>query len=124
MTKLLICWLWMFLYINRKSFTQSEKLLNPDFHEMICLIKPQFEAGKDIVDKGNGVIKIKIRCHIDVINNVIDFAKTLNTRFLDLTYSSIKGPSVTSNILFTYQHKALKKDIPVQDIVNNAFENL
>ena len=27
-------------------------LLNPDFHEMICLIKPQFEAGKEKVEKG------------------------------------------------------------------------
>ena len=42
---------------------------------MICLIKPQFEAGKDLVEKG-GVIKDKA-VHIMVINNVLKCVKDL-----------------------------------------------
>ena len=44
-----------------------KKLLKPDFHEMICLIKPQFEAGKEYVEKG-GVIRDK-NTHKMVIEN-------------------------------------------------------
>ena len=34
-----------------KVLPNLKQLLNPDFHEMICLIKPQFEAGKEFVEK-------------------------------------------------------------------------
>lgn len=53
------------LLVSDMSFISLERvlpnlktLLNPEFHEMICLIKPQFEAGKEYVEKG-GVIKDK-----------------------------------------------------------------
>ena len=39
-----------------KVIPNLKKLLNPDFHEMVCLIKPQFEAGKEFVEKG-GVVR-------------------------------------------------------------------
>lgn len=68
-----------------------KKLLKPEFHEMICLIKPQFEAGKEKVEKG-GVVRDK-KVHIEVIKNVIDCASNLNYKINGLTYSSIKGPS-------------------------------
>ena len=74
-----------------KVLENLKRLLNPDFHEMICLIKPQFEAGKDKIEKG-GVVRDKIT-HIDVITNVIEFAKSLNYSIKGLTYSSIKGPA-------------------------------
>lgn len=74
-----------------KVMPNLKKLLSPDFHEMICLIKPQFEAGKEHVEKG-GVVKDK-NVHIDVIKNVIDCANDLDYYVKGLTYSSIKGPS-------------------------------
>lgn len=74
-----------------KVIPNLKKLLNPNFHEMICLIKPQFEAGKELVEKG-GVVKDKA-VHIQVINNVIDCVKTLGYAIKGLTYSSIKGPA-------------------------------
>lgn len=86
------------LLVSDLSFISLEKvlpnlktLLNPDFHEMICLIKPQFEAGKDLVEKG-GVIRDK-KVHEEVIKNVISCAKGLNYTIKGLTYSSIKGPA-------------------------------
>ena len=74
-----------------KVIPNLKKLLNPNFHEMICLIKPQFEAGKELVEKG-GVVKDKA-VHIQVINNVIGCVKTLEYAIKGLTYSSIKGPA-------------------------------
>lgn len=74
-----------------KVLENLKKLLNPDFHEMILLIKPQFEAGKEKVEKG-GVVRDK-NVHKEVIENVIECAKSLNYSIKDLTYSAIKGPS-------------------------------
>ena len=74
-----------------KVLPNLKNLLSPDFHEMILLIKPQFEAGKEKVEKG-GVVRDK-KVHQEVIENVINCAKELNYSINDLTFSSIKGPS-------------------------------
>ena len=86
------------LLVSDLSFISLEKILpnlktlmNPDFHEMICLIKPQFEAGKDFVEKG-GVVKDK-STHLNVIKNVITCVKDLDYKIKGLTFSSIKGPA-------------------------------
>ena len=68
-----------------KVLENLKKLLNPEFHEMVCLIKPQFEAGKEKVEKG-GVIRDK-KVHIEVIENVINFAKKLDYKINGLTFS-------------------------------------
>src|SRR5574344_375398 len=74
-----------------KVLPNLKTLLNPEFHEMILLIKPQFEAGKENIEKG-GVVRDK-KIHIAVIQNVIDCAKGLEYSIKGLTYSSIKGPA-------------------------------
>lgn len=51
---------------------------------MVCLIKPQFEAGKENVEKG-GVVKDP-KVHEEVIENVINFAKNLEYSINDLTF--------------------------------------
>lgn len=105
-----------------KVLPNLKNLLDSGFHELICLIKPQFEAGKDLVDKG-GVVKDK-NVHIDVINNLIRFAKSLNYQVMDLTSSPIKGPSGNIEYLI---HLAInktgdeEKDFSVEDVVNSAF---
>ena len=86
------------LLVSDLSFISLEKvlpnlktLLNPNFHEMVCLIKPQFEAGKEFVEKG-GVVRDK-NVHEQVINNVINCVNSLDYAIKGLTYSSIKGPA-------------------------------
>lgn len=103
-----------------KVLPNLKKLLNPDFHEMICLIKPQFEAGKDLVDKG-GVVKDK-NVHVDVINNVIEFAQNLDYKILDLTSSPIKGPSGNIEYLIHLATQGKEKDFSVDEIVEEAFQ--
>lgn len=118
------------LLVMDVSFISIEKvlpnlktLLNPEFHEMICLIKPQFEAGKEEVDKGAGVITDK-NTHIEVINNVIEFSKELGYLPLDLTYSSIKGPSGNIEYLIHLATSGEEKEIVPEEIVESAFSNL
>jgi 23S rRNA (cytidine1920-2'-O)/16S rRNA (cytidine1409-2'-O)-methyltransferase len=58
---------------------------------LICLIKPQFEAGREKVGK-KGVVRDK-NVHKEVIENIIDFCiNKMNFEILGLTYSPIKGP--------------------------------
>ena len=58
--------------------------------QMVCLIKPQFEAGKGLVGK-KGVVKDP-QIHKDVIVKVVDFAYQNGFSVLGLTYSPVKGP--------------------------------
>ena len=78
------------------SFISLTKVLIParallkDNAEMVCLIKPQFEAGKDKVGK-KGVVRDK-NVHQEVIQKIVDFAIENGFSVLNLEYSPIKGP--------------------------------
>lgn len=106
-----------------KVLENLKKLLNPGFHEMVCLIKPQFEAGKENVEKG-GVVKDK-KVHEEVIKNVINFAKNLGYTINDLTFSSIKGPSGNIEYLVWLSTQSGKEtDLDIKALVDNAFKTL
>lgn len=78
------------------SFISLTKILIParnllkDKGEMVCLIKPQFEAGKDKVGK-KGVVR-EPEIHKEVVEKILDFAYLIGFDILDLSYSPIKGP--------------------------------
>lgn len=107
-----------------KVLENLKKLLNPEFHEMVCLIKPQFEAGKEKVEKG-GVVRDK-KVHIEVIENVINFAKNLDYKINGLTFSSIKGPSGNIEYLIWLSTKSEEEEttFDIKSIVDNAFQTL
>ena len=65
------------------------KLLK-DSGEVVCLIKPQFEAGREKVGK-KGVVRDKA-VHLEVIDKIIACAKSLNFNVKDLSFSPVKGP--------------------------------
>jgi len=58
--------------------------------ECVCLIKPQFEAGKENIGK-NGVVRDK-KIHKSVINDVICFTNSFGFDILGLDFSPIRGP--------------------------------
>ena len=58
--------------------------------QVLCLIKPQFEAGKDKVGK-KGVVR-EPETHIEVLDSFIALAKELEFTILGLTFSPVKGP--------------------------------
>lgn len=105
-----------------KVLGNLKTLLKPEFHEMICLIKPQFEAGKENVEKG-GVVRDKF-VHIDVIKNVTDFAKALGYYIKGLTFSSIKGPAGNIEYLAWLTTAETVEDYDIEGIVETAFAEL
>lgn len=118
------------LLVSDLSFISLEKILpnlknlmNKDFHEMICLIKPQFEAGKDLVEKG-GVVRDK-NVHIQVIENVVKCVKSLDYTIKGLTYSSIKGPAGNIEYLIWFTTSEEVENLPdIKELVNEAHSNL
>ena len=78
------------------SFISLTKVLGPvkalltDEGEIVCLIKPQFEAGREKVGK-KGVVREK-SVHLEVIRMVISHAESIGFEVLHLEYSPIKGP--------------------------------
>lgn len=78
------------------SFISLTKILIParnllkEGGEMVCLIKPQFEAGREKVGK-NGVVRDP-QVHREVISKIMDYADLIGFRVLHLEYSPIRGP--------------------------------
>ena len=78
------------------SFISLTKVLPPvrelmtEDGEIVCLIKPQFEAGREKVGK-KGVVRDP-KVHEAVIEKVIDFAATVGLESRELEFSPIKGP--------------------------------
>ena len=78
------------------SFISLTKVLIParellrDAGEMVCLIKPQFEAGREKVGK-KGVVRDKA-VHEEVVERIIEFASQNGFFVKNLEYSPIKGP--------------------------------
>ena len=66
-----------------------KNVLKKDAH-MVCLIKPQFEAGREKVGK-KGVVRDP-SVHEEVIRKTMDMAKSLGFFILGLDYSPIRGP--------------------------------
>ena len=67
-----------------------KNLLKPGAGQVLCLIKPQFEAGKDKVGK-KGVVR-EPEIHKEVLDMFVALAKELEFTILGLTFSPVKGP--------------------------------
>ena len=78
------------------SFISLTKVLGParellkEHGQMVCLIKPQFEAGREKVGK-KGVVR-EISTHYEVIEMVLSYAISIGFQVLALDFSPIKGP--------------------------------
>lgn len=97
------------------SFISLTKILIParnllkDSGQMVCLIKPQFEAGRDKVGK-KGVVR-EPAVHREVIEKILDFAAWIGFEPLELDYSPIKGPEGNIEyLLFIQKDPLLSKE--------------
>ncbi|MGN0294605.1 MAG: TlyA family RNA methyltransferase [Lachnospiraceae bacterium] len=78
------------------SFISLSKILPPAYEllkeggQAVCLIKPQFEAGREKVGK-KGVVRDR-KVHVEVIDSVLTCAQAMGFTTLGLDYSPIKGP--------------------------------
>lgn len=100
--------------------------LKPD-GEIVALIKPQFEAGREKVGK-KGVVREK-NTHHEVIEQVISYAVSIGFQVLELEYSPIKGPE--GNIEYLVHLKKTEEPVDIMDVkvdykhvVDAAFEEL
>jgi len=96
------------------SFISLSKVLPPvrelltENGQVVALIKPQFEAGREKVGK-KGVVREK-STHVEVIEACLKYAHDNGFKILDLTWSPIRGPE--GNIEYLYQ---LTKDDTMQE---------
>ncbi len=96
------------------SFISLTRILLPALQllknegQMVCLIKPQFEAGRDKVGK-KGVVREKA-VHREVIEHVVDFADMIGFTVLDLDYSPVRGPEGNIEYLLYLQKNAREAD--------------
>ncbi|MBO5530196.1 MAG: TlyA family RNA methyltransferase [Bacilli bacterium] len=107
-------------FISVTKIIDKLKDINPK--EIVLLIKPQFECGKEISDKYKG-IPLNKEVHKKVIENIINSFESIGYYILGLTYSPIKGGS--GNIEYLgYFTKTDKNNIDIEKNVNIAFDNL
>ena len=98
-------------------------LLAPERGQVLCLIKPQFEAGKEKVGK-KGVVRDPA-VHLEVLEEFVALAKSLSFTILNLTFSPVKGPEGNIEFLGHLTLSEASDSIPdLQDIVRQAHETL
>lgn len=102
------------------SFISLTKVLLPvrnlltEDGQIVCLIKPQFEAGREKVGK-KGVVRDPA-VHEEVIEKVIAYAQSISFEVLGLEYSPIKGPEGNIEYLLHLQKReegTVSEEIPV-----------
>lgn len=115
-------------FISLTKVLQPVKELLTEDGQIVCLIKPQFEAGREKVGK-KGVVRDKT-VHKEVIEMVIAFAKSIHFEILNLDFSPIKGPEGNIEYLLYLQKK---EDVftdesdnlaLIEKVVNQAHETL
>lgn len=112
------------------SFISLTKILEPavniirDGARMVCLIKPQFEAGREEVGK-KGVVKDK-KVHESVIEKIVDYVPTIGFNILGLDYSPVKGPEGNIEYLLYIEKNSVssQSEINITQTVENAHGEL
>lgn len=114
------------------SFISLTKVLLPVYNlltengEVVCLIKPQFEAGREKVGK-KGVVRDP-KVHEEVIEKVVEYAKSIGFAVRHLEFSPIKGPEGNIEYLLHIKKKTdgfpLDAVIGIQDTVAKAHGEL
>ncbi|MGI6021293.1 MAG: TlyA family RNA methyltransferase [Lachnospiraceae bacterium] len=114
------------------SFISLKKVLIPvrdllkENGRIMCLIKPQFEAGREKVGK-HGVVR-DAKVHEEVINEVIKFAESIGLYPEMLSYSPVKGPEGNIEyLLYLFKQETGREDDlleSVAGVVSKAHEDL
>lgn len=108
-------------FISLKLIVPVMRDLLKDKAEAVCLIKPQFEAGRDKVGK-KGVVR-DINVHIEVVENIFNFVLENGFDVLNLDFSPVKGPE--GNIEYLIHIRKSEEPISYlnkepKDIVNSS----
>ena len=104
------------------SFISLTKILIParkllkDGAQMVCLIKPQFEAGRDKVGT-KGVVR-EPKVHEEVVHRIVDYVDIIGFEVLHLDFSPIKGPEGNIEYLI-HIRKNPERNAEVMDITES-----
>lgn len=100
----------------------AKKVLKPD-GEMVTLVKPQFEAGPESVEKGGVVTDPDV--HIEVLENVLRFARDNDLEVINCTYSQIQGKSSKNIEYLLYLSGSENEGNPPEfrEVVNSAHDD-
>ncbi len=113
-------------FISLKKVIPAVINLLKDQGEVVALIKPQFEAGREKVGK-KGVVREE-STHKEVIYGILDFIKSENMSIIDLNYSPIKGPEGNIEYLVHFSKDGSRIEEfsmdKVEIIVSMSHENL
>ncbi|MFL0251556.1 TlyA family RNA methyltransferase [Clostridium neuense] len=114
-------------FISLKKVIPTVANLLYEDGEVVALIKPQFEAGREKVGK-KGVVKDP-NTHVEVISEIVKFIKENGFEILGLDNSPIKGPEGNIEYLVYFSknntlHKGEFNDDDIKNVVKIAHENL
>lgn len=102
-----------------KVLENIKNFIKPDNFEIVALIKPQFEAGREFIEK-KGVVRDKT-VHFNVIKNIINFCNSIGLNAQKLTFSPITGPAGNIEYLVYLTNDSLKiTDKIILDVINNV----
>lgn len=110
-------------FISLRLVLPVAKLLLKEKGEIVALVKPQFEAGREKVGK-KGIIRER-STHFEVVDNIIDFCKSIDLYPKGLTFSPVTG--ATGNIEFLLhickEEALFHKDL-IDVVIDQAYETL
>lgn len=113
------------------SFISLKKILSPvknclrEDGEVVCLIKPQFEAGREKVGK-KGVVR-DTKVHEEVIEMIMEYAVSIGFSLLHLDFSPIRGPEGNIEYLLHLMNRANSSRIDntiISETVSASHESL
>jgi 23S rRNA (cytidine1920-2'-O)/16S rRNA (cytidine1409-2'-O)-methyltransferase len=109
-------------FISLKLVLPAIKTLLKANGEVLCLIKPQFEAGKDKVGK-KGVVRSP-QVHREVLDNFINNASGLGFNVLNISWSPVRGPEGNIEYLGHLSLSGEQRAIDTESIVEASHKEL
>ncbi|MBO7209467.1 MAG: TlyA family RNA methyltransferase [Methanobrevibacter sp.] len=106
-------------FISLKHIIDRISLEGKDF-ELVFLIKPQFECGKEIADKFKGIVNDK-EVHENVILDIITYFKKYDYSIIGLDVSKIQGKNGNIEYLGHFKRNVKPCEIDITDVVDKAF---
>lgn len=112
-------------FISLKHILPNLNTLLASDGQAVCLIKPQFEAGKEKVGK-KGVVR-DLNVHLEVVENVINLAVENGFSVMGLQFSPIKGPEGNIEYLIYLNKSAnpiVSENVNAKELVNMSHTEL
>ena len=107
-------------FISLEKVLPAVKAMLKPAGEIVALIKPQFEAGREKVGK-KGVVRDP-KVHLEVIHNAVDMAREMNFVTRELTFSPVKGPEGNIEYLIWLSKDAAAEDNVTDEVIEKTVE--